>query len=291
LAGELPHCKLCELEDFSDPELSELVREIFTPDLERFGDDFPAGREYRKYWEIAMTARALRDGGALRRDAEVLGVGAGHEATVFWLTTQVGRVVATDLYETEDRWSDTDANPTMLTDPGRYWAGEWEPDRLEAEHMDARELRFPDESFDAIFSSSSIEHFGDPADVRRSAEQMCRVLRPGGILALATEYRLEGPPPGFEGVLLFDRSELTRLLLDGMDLELLSPLDDAISELTLATEQDLGSAVGELQEHARTADPTAPIEWANYPHIVLRAGGHLFTSVHLAMRRQPAAPR
>ena len=57
-----------------------------------------------------MTARAFRDLGALREDARVLGVGAGHEATIYWLTRQVGQVVATDLYEAEDAWSDTDSS-------------------------------------------------------------------------------------------------------------------------------------------------------------------------------------
>ena len=59
---------------------------------------FPVGREYRKYWEIAMALRSFRDLGVLRDDAQVLGVGAGHEATIYWLTRHVGRVVATDRY-------------------------------------------------------------------------------------------------------------------------------------------------------------------------------------------------
>ena len=70
-----------------------------------------------------MTARAFRDLGVLGDDARVLGVGAGHEATIYWLTRQVGRVVATDLYEAEDSWSETDSGADMLTDPGRFWTG------------------------------------------------------------------------------------------------------------------------------------------------------------------------
>ncbi len=179
--GQLSHCKLCELSDFAAPELRELIRDVYASDLEHFGDqDFPTGREYRKYWEVAMTLRAFRSLGVLRDDARVLGVGAGREATIYWLTRHVGEVVATDLYRTEDNWSESDSSADMLTDPGRYWDEEWNPERLTVRHMDAMQLEFDDDSFDAIFSSSSIEHFGDFPDVRRSVEEMFRVLRPGG---------------------------------------------------------------------------------------------------------------
>ncbi len=105
--SNLGHCKLCDLPDFADPEISALIRDVYAADRDHFGDpDFPAGREHRKYWEVAMTLRAFRDFGALHEGAEVLGVGADHEATIYWLTRHVGTVVATDLYETEDVWSE-----------------------------------------------------------------------------------------------------------------------------------------------------------------------------------------
>ncbi len=125
--SRLGYCKVCELEDFQDPELRDMIRDVFEPDREHFGKEFPKGREYRKYWEVAMTARAFRDLGVLGEEARVLGVGAGHEATIYWLTRQVGRVVATDLYEADDAWSETDSSAEMLTDPGRFWDGPWDP--------------------------------------------------------------------------------------------------------------------------------------------------------------------
>jgi SAM-dependent methyltransferase len=270
------HCKLCELADFSDPELRELIRDVFATDSEYFGErEFPTGREYRKYWEVAMTLRAFRALGALREDAEVLGVGAGHEATIYWLTRHAGRVVATDLYAEEDVWSETDSGADMLTDPGRYWDGPWNPERLEVRNMSGLDLRFDDESFDAIFSSSSIEHFGDFGDVRRSVEEMYRVLRPGGVAALATEFRLEGPGLGLPGLLRFDEPELRSLLLDGIWWDPATPLDTSISQETLSSPVHSPDAVADAEAGKRG--------WSQYPHIVLYEGPYRWTSVHVAL--------
>jgi SAM-dependent methyltransferase len=273
---DLGDCKLCELADFADPELRELIRDVYAADMEAFGEpDFPAGREYRKYWEVGMTLRAFARLGVLREDARVLGVGAGHEATIYWLTRKVGRVVATDLYETEDAWSETDSGREMLTDPGRYWEGPWNPERLEVLHMDALELEFEDESFDAIFSSSSVEHFGDFPEARRSVEEMFRVLRPGGVAALSTEFRLEGPGIGLPGLLRFDEPELRSLLLDGLWWDPATPLDTRVSEETLAAPVQMLDAIADIDSGRRG--------WSRYPHLVLRHEAYLWTSVHLAL--------
>jgi SAM-dependent methyltransferase len=272
----LGYCKLCDLADFSEPELRELIADVYSSDREAFGEkDFPAGREYRKYWEVAMSLRAFRHLGALTEDSRVLGVGAGHEATIYWLTRHAGRVVATDLYESEDAWSESDSGAEMLTDPGRYWDSDWNPERLEVRHMSALELDFEDESFDAIFSSSSIEHFGDFSDVRRSVEEMYRVLRPGGVVALATEFRLEGPGIGFPGLLRFDEPELRALLLDGLWWDPATPLELSVSEETRRRPVLMSDAIADIEAGKRG--------WSQYPHIVLSEGGYLWTSVHIAL--------
>jgi SAM-dependent methyltransferase len=222
-----------------------------------------------------MTARAFRDLGVLGDDARILGVGAGHEATIYWLTTKVGRVVATDLYEAEDVWSDTDSSADMLTNPGKFWDGPWNPDRLEVRSMNALELDFPDDSFDGVFSSSSIEHFGGFAEIRRSIEEIYRVLRPGGVAALATEFRIEGAGNGWPGVYLFDEAALRAAALDGLWWDPATPLDTSVSDETLRAPIELQGAI---------AEPRANIQvWSQYPHLVLRQAPFLFTSVHLAM--------
>ena len=99
-----------------------------------------------------MAALALEEAGVLRPDAEVLGVGAGNEPTLFWLTTKVGRVFASDLYLSEG-WEES-ASAEMMLDPGLSWPGPWDRRRLVVQHLDGRDLHHPDGSFDAVFSSS-----------------------------------------------------------------------------------------------------------------------------------------
>jgi SAM-dependent methyltransferase len=304
--GALSYCKLCELADFRDPELRPLIREISGAGPDR--PDFPDGEEQRKAWEVSMTLRALRDFGAIRDDAELLGVGAGREATIFWLTRHVRRVFATDLYLEEDSWSPTDSGAEMLIDPGRHVSWKWNPRRLVVQHMNGLDLRYEDESFDGIFSSGSIEHFGGLDDIRTSVEEMYRVLKPGGVAALATEYRLGGPPEHLPGTVLFSEDELRSVLLDGFDWKLASPLELSISEESMRAPIDfqaileydaavqaaeapqprwirrVGSRVAGRSNNARggvAAVGQNPAE--EYPHIVLFLEDHLWTSVHLAL--------
>jgi SAM-dependent methyltransferase len=287
LADRLTHNKLCNVEDFAHPELAATLRAIFPHELLRFGPGWPIGREYRKHWEVAMAARALGNLGVLHDRAEVLGVGAGHEPTIFWLTTKVGRVFATDLYLEPGIWSEF-ANSSMLADPGRHWPSPWNPRRLVAQHMNGLDLRYDDGSFDAIFSSSSIEHFGTPADVRRAASEMCRVLKPGGILSLSTEFRLEGPPPGPPGLLLFDADDLREHIIGDLPWSPASPLDLELSPATRADERSNMGYVAEWHEHFAAHGGQAvwhDLDFREYPQILLRHGEYLFTSVHLALRK------
>jgi len=268
VATELPYCKLCEHEDFNHPELWPFLQEVFA---DRFRDvaAFPAREEHRKLWEIAMAARTLTELGAVHDDAEILGVGAGHEATIYWLTTRVRRVFATDLYLEPGSW-ESDASPAMLVDPGQSAPSHWNPRRLAVQHMNALELRYEDASFEGVFSSSAIEHFGGHEEVLRAAREMHRVLKPGGVAAISTEFRLRGPSPGLPGVLLLDEDELRSLVVGAANWQLASELSLETSTRTLATELD----------HSGVLAGDAPL-----PHIVLAHGDYAWTSVHLALRK------
>jgi SAM-dependent methyltransferase len=293
IARVLPHSKALQLSDFA--ELTPLLREIYPHEVNRFGPDWPAGREYRKDWEVAMAVRALQP--VLTPSSRVLGVGAGTEPTLFYLTNHVREVHATDLYladpppqrndlvariknvfrpqrTSESLWHES-ANRGMFLNPGRYWPGQWNPRRLIVQHMNGLDLRYEDETFDAVFSSGSIEHFGGHNEVRRAVSEMRRVLKPGGILSVSTEFRMAGPSPGLPGVLMFDEKEIA---------ELFSP--ESFDGTTSVTPHDFAWAIGVVQEHTREHGDLLyhKLTWPEYPIVALKHGPHVWTSCHIALR-------
>lgn len=277
--ARLGYCKACNLEDFSHPELRGLIRAAFSSHIPLFGEGFPAGHEDRKCWEVAMAIRALRDGGALHPRAEVLGVGAGMEATGYWLTRAVRRVFMTDLYLDSQGWEHV-ASTGMLRDPSQYTSLDWRPRHMVVQHMDALDLRYHDATFDAVFSSSSVEHFGDVEAVTRAVDEAYRVLKPGGVFSVSTELRLAGDRPGLPGILLFDPELLDRILFAGREWAPMGgPPDYSVSPRTRAVITPFQQAIDDI-ENGRP-------QYSIYPHLVLSQGEHVWTSVHIALRKPP----
>lgn len=282
------YVKLCDLPDFDDPRLRAMLRDIvpgYTPQEEL----------RRKFWEYAMLGCYLEDVGALRPDARVLAVAAGHEEPLYWLANRVGEVVATDIYgDGGFAVAGREADASMLDDPAAFAPYPYREDRLHVRHMNALALAFPDGSFDVVFSLSSIEHFGTPADIRRAAAEMRRVLRPGGHLVIVTEcligrHVLDVPlvnyairlatlgrragtaTPTSRAVDAFTPAELQRDIVAPVGLPLDQPLDLTLSPATwenvttLAPDGTLHPATGEA-----------------WPHILVRAHGSPWTSAFLS---------
>jgi SAM-dependent methyltransferase len=222
--------QLCELANpakWDNPEWMALLRDLGLPDHKL--------SMHRKNYEFTQLAYGLRALGLLRDDARVVSVGAGHEAVLFWLANQMGRVIATDMYA--GVWQNVQAREGdrgVLRRPRDYAPFPYREDRLTFLPMDALRLGFADASFDVVYSLSSIEHFGGVAGACRAVDEMARVLKPGGILALATEYVIDGPPhdetftpadfdalvarPGLTLVAPFDRTVYTRYRYAAVDL-------------------------------------------------------------------------
>lgn len=289
---ELSHNKICNVEDFTHPDLYPVIRDVFAHELARFGDGFPVGKENRKDWETAMALRAFAACGLLDGGSDFLGVAAGNEPLLFHLTRVARRVFATDLYLAPGPW-EVFGHASMLDDPHRHWPFRWNPRRLVVQHMDALDLQYEDETFHGVFSSSSIEHFGGYAEVERSMDEMFRVLRPGGVCAVSTEFRLSGPSPGMPGCLLFDTEELTSRLIGDRAWTLISPFDLSVSEATLASKVEVADVVAhQLAQCDRDGGWfTHKLDYRHFPHIVMGAGEFTFTSIQLALQKDAAISR
>jgi SAM-dependent methyltransferase len=275
------YVKLCDLRDFDEPAVRERIDDI-VPGLE------PQERLHRKYWEYAMLTLFLEDAGLLGEDTRILSVGAGHEAVLFWLANRVAKVVATDIYG-EGTFSAGEADRTMLSDPASFAPYPYREPHLEVRHMDAKQLEFPHDSFDAVFTLSSIEHFGTWMDIRRSAQEIGRVLRPGGAAFIATECflgrNLLGPrsiqeraaKAGWE-IRIFTPATLVSEIVEPSGLELAQPVD--------GSRPYTGGNTFELHRGGRISSTTG----ADYPHIAVRVkrlGLHTpsWTSVGVALSK------
>jgi SAM-dependent methyltransferase len=286
--------KLCDLPDFDDPALRAKLREIVAPGYA------PEEELRRKFWEYAMLGLYLEEIGALREDAEVLSVAAGHEEPLYWLANRVQRVVATDIYgEGGFAVDGREADGSMLSDPGRWAPYAFREDHLDVRSMNALDLEFDDASFDVVFSLSSIEHFGQPDAIRRAASEMARVVKPGGHLVIVTEYLIKSHPLDWPPVQVaiktlsggrrlpratlrkrmmdaFRPGELQRDVIAPTGLRPIQPLDTTLSASTF---DNIITFVG---------DELRPATGREYPHILLKGHGAPWTSAFLAFHK-PAA--
>jgi SAM-dependent methyltransferase len=218
---------------------------------------------HRKPYELAQLIYGCRALGVLRDDASIVSVGAGHEPVLYWLANHVRRVIATDIYE--GIWRDVQAregDPDVLRTPETFAPFPYRRDHLTFMRMDGRRLAFRDGSFDIAYSLSSIEHFGGLPGAVATVREMTRVLKPGGVLVLGTEYVLDGP-----------RHEETFLpkeiaeLVHQPGLELVQPIDETVYRRYSYTPVDLYN------------DPYQT------PHMVVRFNDTVFTTVMLFLRR------
>ena len=275
--------RICNIGDFADEVLRQTIREVFGHELPLFPPDYPDGVADSKQWEIAMAVRALRDFGVLHPGARLLGIGAGTEATTFFLSRHVHQVVASDIYAGAGPWADV-APSGFLAEP-RFFAGAipCTPRHILPLHQDARALDLPNEEFDGVFSSGSIEHFGSLSYVANAAYEIGRVLKPGGIAAIATEFKVAGPPDGDgwdPNVILFSPQRLHRWIVEASGLELVDALETTLSDETLSVQRDL---LGFLDATKRITHPAQKI--GIYPNLILYHEGYLFCSVHLTLRK------
>ena len=269
----VPLNKVCELEDFFDPEIARMICAL-EPEHVATQINYPRGFEHRKSWEFVQVMRGAEILGAVTPDSLVLSVAAGHERPIFALTHKARLVFATDIYGAGE-FSDRESVSSMLVNPDPFTPLKYNRNRLVVQYMDALDLRYEAGTFDMVFCLSSLEHFGGFDGARKSLQEMHRVCKRGGIVMFTTECIVNGaaapPLPDLE---LFSPKVLSMLVGSVRGLSPVEPIKFDISEPTRRTVLDFEKMVADMRQNRRV-----------YPHIVLELGGCQFTSVSVFLRK------
>lgn len=203
-------CKLADAIDFFRPELMTQIR--------RLGQQ---PRFHTKQWEYAqLLETAARFAPKARA---MVGLGCGVEPTIPYLAAAADEVVATDLYGMPGAWKNA------KTRPDEVWP---EIKNLRVHSMNMREIDLPAESADFVWSLCAVEHAGPPDTIVDVVRQAGKLLRPGGVFFLSTEFTFEEAPffapNSWSGTLFLDRNMLKRLFTE-TGLHLVEPLDLRLS--------------------------------------------------------------
>jgi SAM-dependent methyltransferase len=260
--------KLCCLEDWENDEMKQTISE-----LQKFGA-IGGTLRHRKDWEWALGVIAMRRLGKLNKESVAVGVGAGKEAVLFYLAKYIKHVFATDLYE-GGSWAEA---PVDFPDnPRKYSPSNYEENALTVLRMDGSKLEFQTDNFDIAFSFSSIEHFGgiNHGGALQALKEMERVLKPGGIAVVATEFVINGK--AHEEFFNSD-TIYSDLITKLTNLQLLEPLDLSISPSTLDTVLDYFSTGLNWQRLSAEQKEACP-------HILLKRKNLLWTSLMLVFEK------
>ncbi len=121
-----------------------------------------------------------------RSNEHVLDVGCGSGILTFASAKHVpsGKVVGIDI------WDKHAGGGT----PHLFWRNaeaEGVMDRVELQNVNAAEMPYADHHFDVVVSSLAVHHMG--RDAQKAVQEMIRVLKPGGYLALFDVQRVIEP--------------------------------------------------------------------------------------------------
>jgi arsenite methyltransferase len=192
---------------------------------------------YSGEWARLLLGDAFHPGGAalterlgqvlgLAPGMRVLDVAAGKGTSALVLARTFGcAVVGVDYAGASVREAAVSAEAAGLAHLVRFERG------------DAERLDFPDGSFDAAICECAFCTFPDK---RAAAQELARVLRPGGVLGLSDLTRTKAVPAELQGLLgwiaciadALSLTEYVRILADaGLAVTLTEPHDEALAQL------------------------------------------------------------
>ncbi|PWR71983.1 class I SAM-dependent methyltransferase [Methanospirillum lacunae] len=223
---------------------------------------------HRKSWEYARCIYGLKKLGAIKQSSKAISIGAGKEKLLYYFTNHIDKIIATDLYS---EWTSEDGL-IMMKNPEKFAPFPYNKEKLEVISMNGTDLKFPDNTFDFAYSLSSIEHFGSRDNVKKSMSEIFRILKPNGIVCMVTELILNiATHPEF-----FTLDELKKYIVEPSDI----PFKLVGGDLDLRISRSL------VQNPIDMDIPDNERNLFVSPHIVLKAGHVIFTSVIVFLQKQ-----
>ena len=276
--------KLCCIEDWENYEVKEIIPKL--QDITYYNKcrgilARKPGQIHRKDWEWTLGIIAMKRFGKLNKNNTAIGIGAGKELILFYLANHLGHLYATDLYSTKE-WENF-APADFPENPSKYSPFPYNQSALTALKMDGTRLEFPSDSFDVVFSFSSIEHFGGEnySGALKSLKEMERVLKPGGVAIVATEYIINNKNPPDVTNQFYNEHTIYSHLIDKLDvMKLVESLDLTISQKTL----DNGIIDASNAVDWDTSRVDDDFKQAN-PYVVIKLGNILVTSIMLIFQK------
>jgi SAM-dependent methyltransferase len=260
---------------YSNAEWLALHHELSNYSIDKHCFQNCSGEIYRKGWEWTQCLYGLRELQMLKPEYRALGVGVGRESVIYYLADHIAHVMATDLYGAQS-WSSQggrEADLALLEASKAYCPVSVNFSKITFENQDGTHLTYANDSFDFAWSLSSIEHFGGHAAATKAMQEMARVVRPGGVVAVATEMLLleEYSHPEY-----FTQSEIMAELLNPCpELEIIGHIDFDALPSTFLVDQIVIPAGADRRRR----------------HVVLNDGNVQWTSILMFFRvRETSAP-
>jgi len=153
----------------------------------------------------------------------VLDAGALHTYFPIFISMMVRTLYATDNFYWATREYNKEYNLFTPEEWMRFVTG-YSRGNLVAEQADMMNFTYGDDTFDKIMTISVIEHV---LDDKKAMQEMIRVLKPGGILTVTTEYNPNKGKPYDEGdyMRIYDLESLTELIESPTRGKLIGPVE------------------------------------------------------------------
>ncbi len=278
--------KVIDIEDFSNqaliPYFNKILSVEMSLDLSQCKINHPVFTPDAKNWKTAMALHAFDEFIPNVDDKLFAGIGAGTELLTELLAQSNAIVFPVDRYLEQTAWSDA-APPGYMLSTKPYNQIDHIHENIIPVHSDARCLELPSAFFDGVYSCGAIEHFGSIEAIQAAASEIGRVLKPGGIASISTEFRLDGPANKKwfdDNCILFTVDMIEEHIVKPSGLMLVDKPDNLPSPKTYETRRNLADFLQLTKKAYRHEDNDMV-----YPNLIIEHDGFLFCSIHLLLKK------